>query len=588
MPPGSLSAAPAATPVPTRFLVGLGLLSLLLSSGFLLLIFGPASYEQVQALGSITYHEGGYRHLPLALTPARYQLLRTGLAAVAALSAGLLLALSYRRGPALRGDIGELGQEIRAAAASLASTIRGLSGPERMVSAGLLGLILAVRGWYLAAYVLSTDEVASYDYFVRPGPLAISSFYPIPNNHPLFNFSCWPLAQLTDNVRLVMRLPTFVASTVGTLLSFVGLVRVSNVRVAVLATGLFSLSPLGLYYAVAGRGYFLQLTLLLLAFFAVVALLRAPAYRRLGWLVFGAASMLGFYTIPTFLYPFASLGLGLLLGLAGQRRGPELGQVVLVGTTVGAVSALLYLPVIGISGWPRLVGNPYVAKLAATFFWPNYLGYLRNLADMLAGNGRLGLVAGGLVVLGPALLRLLPRPARLVAALAWLLLVGPLVLMAVQQVLVPARVLLYLSCFGCLLGSLGLIDLLARLRVPDRYQLGLGLLLALAYGTYQFERQLAPHQAEVREAAQMQEAYAWLTGWGGQRILLAAPSYELFFQHYAQQERRPLLLHSRPVPHQRYNFAIQGRGDDPLPAWVRPPLYTPVYENNFVVIYGRR
>ncbi|MBC8083751.1 MAG: hypothetical protein H7Z21_11115, partial [Hymenobacter sp.] len=91
---------PASAPVPTRFFGLLGGWSLLLSSGFLLLIFGLTSYEQVRALGSITYHEGGYRRLALALTPARYQLLRDGLAAVAGLSGGLLLGLGYWRGTA--------------------------------------------------------------------------------------------------------------------------------------------------------------------------------------------------------------------------------------------------------------------------------------------------------------------------------------------------------------------------------------------------------------------------------------------------------------------------------------------------------
>ena len=575
-------------PVPTQFIVVLGLLCFLVSSGFLFLIFGFTSYEQVQSLGKVTYHEGGYKHLALAVTPASYQLLRIGLAAVAGLSGNLLVALRYWQKASLLADIYQLHTEIRRAAVALGRVVRGLSKLERGIFAGLLALILAVRVWYLVAYVLNTDEVASYDYFVRQGPLGISSFYPIPNNHLLFNFVCWPLSLLSNNVRVVMRVPTFVAAAVGTILGYLLLVRSGGFWAATLATGLFSLSPLGLYYAVAGRGYFLQITLLLLAFSATVALLQLPTYRRLGWLLFVSASILGFYTIPTFLYPFVSLGLGLLIGFVWQRRWMELGQLVLVGGIVEAVSALLYCPVLCISGFTQLVGNHYVAKMTATVFWRNYLGYLRNLADMLAGNGHLGMAAGGgLMVFGPFLVHLLPRRAKVVGALAWLLLVVPLVLMAVQQVLVPARVLLYLSYLGCVLGSLIGISLLSRLRVPITYQALLSLLIVAAYGGYQFERQLAPHQVEVREEEQMEAAYTWLTSWGGQRILLAAPSYELFFYHYALQEHRPLLLHSSPVLNQTYDYVVQARGSDPLPTWVKPPLYTPVYENESVVIYGR-
>lgn len=575
-------------PAPTRFLITLGLFCLLISSGFLLSIFGFTSYEQVQALSQVTYHEGGYKHLVLAVTPASYQLLRVGLLAVAGVSTCLLLALRRFQKDAFRQDILQLQNEVRRAVSALVRTARRLSKLERAIFAGLLTLILAVRVWYLVAYVLNTDEVASYDYFVRQGPLGISSFYPIPNNHLLFNFICWPLSLLSDNVRVVMRIPTFVAAAVGTILGYLLLARSGGFWAATLATGLFSLSPLGLYYAVAGRGYFLQITLLLLAFSATVALLQPRAYRRLGWLLFVGASILGFYTIPTFLYPFVSLSIGLLAGFAWQRRWLELGQLILAGGVVGLVCALLYWPVICVSGFTQLVGNHYVAKMAATVFWRNYLGYLRHLADMLAGNGNLGMAAGGgLMLLGPILIRLLPRPAKIVGALAWLLLVVPLAMMAVQQVLVPARVLLYISYLGCILGSLLGICLLSRLRVPTKYQALLSLLIVVAYGGYQFERQLAPHQVEVREEKQMEAAYAWLTSWGGQQILLAAPSYELFFYHYALQQNRSLLLHSTPVANQPYDFVVQARGSDPLPAWVQPPLYAAVYKNESVVIYGR-
>ncbi|MBO0358556.1 hypothetical protein J0X19_11420 [Hymenobacter sp. BT186] len=579
---------PAPSAISFRFFVAFGLLCMLAGSGFLLLIFGPTSYAQVQELGRHTYHEGGYRYLPLAVTPSSYQLLRYGLVAVALGSFGGLVALSSNHTTAFRREAQLFRQECYQAWVTLGSVWQQLPRLEKLIACGLLALILAVRVWYLINYVLGTDEVASYDYFVRPGLLTISCFYPIPNNHLLFNFTCWPLTFFTDNTRLVMRLPTFAASMAGTTFGYLLLLRWSNFRVATLATGLFSLLPLSLYYAVAGRGYFLQLTLLLLAFFAALAVLRSRTYQRLGWAVFIATSILGFYAIPTFLYPFVSLALGLLLGLGWQRRWAELRQLALASCIVGVVTALLYWPVICVSGLQQLIGNRYVATMSDTAFWPQYLKYLRILADMLAGNGRVGMVAGGgLLVLGPVCIWLLPRPRQLLAMLAWLLLLLPLPLMAFQQVQVPARALLYTSFLGCVLGSLVATFFLDRLRLPARWQLALGLLVVAAYGGYQFRRQLAPHQDEVREHNQMQAAYAWLTQQSNPRVLLAAPDYELYFRHYTQQEHRPMLLHTTPAPGQVYNFTVQRQGADSLPAWALPPFYFPVYRNNFVVIYAR-
>ncbi len=110
--------------MPFRGFLVLFLFCLLLSSGFLLLIFGPASYQQVQALNQQTYHEGGYRHLTLTVTPASFQLLRVALALLAGSSASLLLALSYFRKAELREDTRVLRQEFRNAVATLGYIVR--------------------------------------------------------------------------------------------------------------------------------------------------------------------------------------------------------------------------------------------------------------------------------------------------------------------------------------------------------------------------------------------------------------------------------------------------------------------------------
>ncbi len=161
-------------PVPFLFLAGMGLGAVLLSSGLLLLLFGLTSYARLQELGHITYHELGYKQLTLALTPARFQLLRGLLGAAAGLSAGLLWALHRYQGAAMRRERRRLRQEIQLAWTGLRRLGRELSGQERAVGLGLLTLILTLRAWHLSTAALDTDEIASYDYFVRPGLLAIT------------------------------------------------------------------------------------------------------------------------------------------------------------------------------------------------------------------------------------------------------------------------------------------------------------------------------------------------------------------------------------------------------------------------------
>ena len=108
----------------------------------------------------------------------------------------------------------------------------------KIISTGLVTVLLAVRGWYLLNYPLGTDEVASYNYFVREGLVAITSYYPIPNNHIFYNLLAWPLAQAGLSPRLVMRLPTLLLGTFGTIAGYVLLARLTGLRLATLIMGL--------------------------------------------------------------------------------------------------------------------------------------------------------------------------------------------------------------------------------------------------------------------------------------------------------------------------------------------------------------
>jgi hypothetical protein len=573
---------PATPPLLLRTTLVPGIVCLLLSAVGLLLIFGATPYEQVQALQSIRYHDnGGFQYLPLALTPTRYALLRGSLAAVALLSAGALLWL--RATGTLQLVVRQLAQELRRLIGALFTTVHQLSRWQQVAGGGLLLVLLLVRIWCFREYPIATDEVAAYDYFVKPGPVAISSFYPIPNNHPLFHLLCWPLSLLTSNALLVLRLPTLLLATAGTSLMYVLLMQQVGFRAATLGLGLFGFSPLGLYYSVAGRGYFLQLLLIWAAFFAVAALWRGT-YRQLGWSVFVAASILGSYTIPTFIYPLAALGTGLLLRLGYQRRWPDLGQLLLAGAAIALTTALLYAPIVAVSGLSQLLGNPYVTGLNQTAFWLRFPGYLYAMADMLAGQQNLGLRAGLAAAASTPLLWWRRPRQRPVLALLWLLLLLPVVLMLLQQVLPPVRVLLFMGYSGSVLAGIIVVALLTLLRVPARGQLPLILVLVAGHAVLHLQRQQPQLYADQAQDRQMRAAYRWLTARQARVLLVEAPQYALYFQHFALAAGYPLQLHAQPAPHTSYDFAVLPLANPPL---AQPAGFRPLYQDDFVVIYGR-
>ena len=578
-------------PLPTTratllLLMRVGAALSLVAGGLLGLLYTLASYEDVAALGGYVYHENGFKRLPLALTPGRLQLLRAVLLAGAGLGAVALLLSRHAKT--------RLGAEWRHGLRRLVDAWQRTSVAQRAAVGLVLMAVLAARAYYLLAYPLSTDEIASYDFFVRKGPLAITGFYPIPNNHILYNLLAWPATKLPLTPRWVMRLPTLLLGSVGTVAGLALLARVVGQRLAVLVTGLVALGPVWVYYAGAGRGYFLQFCALQMGFFAAVEIMRPRSfYPHLRWLGFVSSSVVGLYLIPTYAYPL----LGLLLGVGGtlswQRRWNEVAELALAGAIIGGLTLLLYAPVGVVSGWDQLLHNPYVSAREASRFWPLFRPKLYETAAELFGPP---LRYGGPLWLGAALVGgllsrwlLPPGPRRHTALLAWVLLALPLLLMAAQRVNPLTRVLLHLTFFGYLLAVLWLSTWHGSQRLRPYWLLGVAAVLGLGgWRLYENRGQVRALQHETR---QLHRAYAWLSARPGpapRRVWLNAPFHELYFAHYAHTEGPVgLRLTSSQAkrPAAAFDFLVLDRKAEAAGA-AAPTGYVVVYRDDLATIYA--
>jgi hypothetical protein len=584
------SISPAGRPLTARFFLGLGGGLLLVASAWLWLTVGSWPYANAQALGRIVYNDYGYDRLRLALTPGRWAALR-GLLLGATAAGGVLLA---RHPPAgLLAEVREVGHRAL-------RRIRRWPRAATGTAAGLLLVLVAVRLWYLLQYPLSTDEVGSYDFFVAHGPLAVGSFYPIPNNHIFYNLLAWPGYVLGLSPHWVMRLPTLLLGTAGTAVGCFLLARLVGLRLATLVTGLVGLAPLWVYYGAVGRGYFLQFCWLQLGLFAVVELLQPTTlFRKLAWAAFAGSSILGLYTIPTYAYPLVGLSLALAAGLARQRR---LGELVGAGLIIGAVSVLLYAPVGAVSGWDRLLSNRYVATRSAAQFWPAFRAVLYEMAGELFGpslrlSGPAWLAAA---LLGGGLVRYLlpPGPRRRLALVVWALLATPLLLMAAQRVYMPTRTLLYLTFAGYLL--LALLLAKAWQRLPPRLRLGWlrGPAIAamvLGVGGYRLYRNQPQLRYSRHETQLFGQAYHWLRqqpqpAAGPARVWLRAPLQALFFAHYNQTTpgQHPQLVATQGTwPTEPYDFVVLNNQYAALPASQTAGYYR-AYHDQLITIYAHQ
>lgn len=580
-----------------RFFVLLGTGCLLAASALLMAIYGATPYAAVARLGQVPYYEvvpDGPIRLVLALTPERYAAYRAG--GWALVGTALLGALALLRHTAYRRELRRLGQEARRAGAALRRTVGRLSGAERAGAGALwLGLGLTWGAWLLLDPP-SPDEIASYDSFVREGAVAVTSFYPMPNNHLGYNLLAWVLEQLLPGqARLVMRLPSLLAALAGTALSYALLTHFRNFRTATLAVALFGFTKVAIIYAAAGRGYYVQLGCVHLAFFAAVGLASGPRYRRLGWAVFVGSSVAGLYVIPTFAAPLAALGsvlAGAALGRPPALRHRLWGQLVAAGVVVVATVAVLYAPVGCVSGWGLLLANRYVVAQPLATFWALGPAILYETAGMLLGPVRLGLLLSAtLVALVPLALRRgapaqWPARARWLAWASWALLVGPVALALAQRVFVPARALMYATFFLYLLAALGADWAATRWRGRWAAWAPLALLVGLlAFRGWELYDQVPTLRTSRAEDLAVARAYRWLRAQPSGPAVVGAPYHELMFDHYALLNGTPRLLHPRPVAGVRYPYLVWPQGPTPRPAWSLALPYRAAYQDELVVIY---
>lgn len=577
---------PRFTPPTSALPLGLLALFLLLLSGSLGLLYSTVSVSDLHAVRHAIYQRNEMPEFVLAVTARGLALLRAGLWAVALLSAAVV-AYQFRR-QRIIGELRLLRQQGRAVTHSVGLSIRALSKLEWLIAGVLLLGILALRLYYCWVYPLGTDEIATYDYFVSGGAVAITSFYPIPNNHILFSLCCWVVSWFTPHDILVLRLPTLLISSIGTVVAYALLIRLANFRVATLAVGLFCLSPFTLYYSIAGRGYFLLIVLALGQFFATLAVLHARRYQQLAWAAFVVLGVLGMYTIPTYIYPLFSLGIWIAFTCIQRREGKQFITLLSATALIAAGTLLVYGPVISISGLRLLIANEYIAPQTPTEFWHSYSLYLHQPARELFGHERFSV--GGfvvLVVMALVALPFMPRNWQRIALPALALTLLPFLYMPLQLVYSPARVLLYAVFFFFVAVALATDLLLERLRLPDRVAvIGIGLAVSL-YGGYQVAHFRYTLWNAQRADLQLRQAYAWLRPQNPRQVYFEAPFHKLYFHHYALTTGYPLhLFEPSSAQATSYDFVVLERNAARPTPWLTPSTYHPVHTDDRVTIYG--
>ena len=362
-------------------------------------------------------------------TPITYGAL-VATVAVLAIAAGWSAYWLSTRFDRVVASIGTHLPAIRASAASVATRFTRLD-PVTKLSLGILvalQMVLCVRR--AATLPVTYDEAWTFMNFTMRPLFASMTYYPAPNNHVLYSVLANAAHLLPVEPMFGMRLVSVAFALLTTLALCALALRHWDQSAVVLALSLLVFSYPIAVYAVLARGYMMLVFFTAICFGSVLAGLvaaRPSVPLLIGYVV---CAVCGFYTIPLFLYPFASVNAFKFAYLLARRR--PLSPWLIADITIAVITLLLYTPIILVNGISAVTANVYVARAPLPVALGQLPGRLVATANWLLGIDRGGIAVILAIVLAVLVLRRRrDGPPRLMEwAMAVVALLPPAILVA--------------------------------------------------------------------------------------------------------------------------------------------------------------
>ncbi|HSL43009.1 MAG TPA: glycosyltransferase family 39 protein [Anaerolineales bacterium] len=247
-----------------------------------------------------------------------------------------------------------------------------------------LYILLILGGLTIIGFVLRVldinksiayDEAYTFLHFASKSWKHILADYSAPNNHIFHTILVGISYRLFGAEAWALRLPAFIAGTLTVPAMYIAARRFFSASQALGAAAIIAVLPVFINYSVNGRGYtILILFSLLLANFAGILVNRQS---KPALIAFTITTVLGFYTIPIFLYPWAGVSLWIVMTYLfdtepWRKRWRKLVVFIGICALSGFLTFLVYAPVIFFgSGLASLVRNEIVQSLDWRTFFAN-------------------------------------------------------------------------------------------------------------------------------------------------------------------------------------------------------------------------
>ncbi len=343
------------------------------------------SHHEVTSLLSAVIHKPNKidEIKSIYLTQAKFSAIRYALIFIS----GMLIFLSYFLW--IRTDFIIL--KLKTVSTFFSSQFRSFkNGLQSMTTLNKISLFLIVFGfalWNLFNLItrpISCDETGTHILYSSQNLLLSLTRYSA-NNHPLNSIFMTVSNFLPFETKIALRIPNYIFGLVNILLLFALVRSVYVVPVAVFAACLYGFAYPVMIYGFQARGYELVLLFTMLSLFSAIKII---LYRqKYYWLIFTAASVLGFYSVLSFLYAYIPIVAFIFLYSVIKKEYFVVKQLILSGLVTLLFSILLYTPFFAFSGFSTVFNNEFVKSKPLTEVFQLFPSHCQATLNFLFGTG---------------------------------------------------------------------------------------------------------------------------------------------------------------------------------------------------------
>jgi hypothetical protein len=227
---------------------------------------------------------------------------------------------------------------------------------------------------------VSYDEAYTYLQFTSKSPILSFFYYPAPNNHVLHslitNFTYY-IPFCSD--LFCLRISNIFFTFFTWLICFSFLKKYYSVNFSLVVTAIASMMFMSVYYSYMSRGYCLVMLFFIISLYAAFNIIN-NIKAKINWNVFSMSSILGFFTMPSYLYVWVIINTIIFLNSKHTIKEQFVNNCIILCNVL-----LLYTPIILINGMDALVRNKFVVPIDRTVVFSRLSDFFKTTVGEITG-----------------------------------------------------------------------------------------------------------------------------------------------------------------------------------------------------------